>query len=266
MKIKDKNGNDFTVKTCHLKVLPKDLWGMAAKRAVGINPLNRFPLESYISANPTNSIERERLSVLTQKYWRLGGVFLTVGFLDNPPSELKTRILLHMNAWGKTANVNFTESSTEPQVRITRLDGDGHWSYLGTDILSIPSNRPTMNLDSFTLDTPESEFYRVVRHETGHTMGFPHEHMRKELIEKIDVDKAIRYFGETQGWTKEEVYQQVLIPLDDVSVFGTTNADSESIMCYQLPATITKDGNPIIGGFDINKEDYDFASKIYPRK
>jgi hypothetical protein len=30
--------------------------------------------------------------------------------------------------------------------------------------------------------TPDAEFYRVVRHETGHTLGFPHEHMRKEII------------------------------------------------------------------------------------
>jgi hypothetical protein len=28
-----------------------------------------------------------------------------------------------------------------------------------------------MNLDSFTTSTPDSEFYRVVRHETGHTLG-----------------------------------------------------------------------------------------------
>ncbi len=36
------------------------------------------------------------------------------------------------------------------------------------------------------MQTPESEYHRVVRHETGHTLGFPHEHMRKELVEKID--------------------------------------------------------------------------------
>lgn len=266
MKIKDNSGNDFSIKTCQLKILPQDLWEIAAKKAIDVNPLNRLPFESYISANSESFIEKERLSVMTQKYWRSGGVLLTVGFLDNPSSELKEKILLHMNAWSQSANVSFTETNTDPQVRISRLDGDGHWSYLGTDILSISSNRATMNLDSFTIHTPESEFYRVVRHETGHTMGFPHEHMRREVVRKIDIKKAIQFYADTQGWTKEEVYTQVLTPLEDASIFGTSNADYESIMCYQIPETITIDGNPIIGGININENDYEFAAKVYPKK
>ena len=55
----------------------------------------------------------------------------------------------------------------------------GYWSYLGTDVLHIPVDQQTMNLQGFTERTPESEYRRVVRHETGHTMGFPHEHMRR---------------------------------------------------------------------------------------
>jgi hypothetical protein len=54
---------------------------------------------------------------------------------------------------------------------------EGYWSYLGTDIRLIPWNRPTMNLQGFTMNTSESEYKRVVRHETGHTLGFPHEHI-----------------------------------------------------------------------------------------
>lgn len=37
-------------------------------------------------------------------------------------------------------------------------------------------------------------------------------------------------------------------------------------MCYQMPGTITNDGNPIIGGSDINENDYEFVAKIYPKK
>jgi len=114
-----------------------------------------------------------------------------------------------MNAWSRTANVTFVESKTDPKVRIARQGGQqgGYWSYLGTDILSIDRNQPTMNLEAFTMNIPESEFHRVVRHETGHTMGFPHEHMRRELVNEIDPDKAISYFGATQGWSPAEVRQ-----------------------------------------------------------
>jgi hypothetical protein len=118
-----------------------------------------------------------------------------------------------MNAWAKTANVEFTEN-TDPQLRIARADTPpeiaGYWSYLGTDTLSIPANQATMKLESFSMNIPESEFHRVVRHETGYTLGFPHDHMRRELVKKIDQTKAIKFFGATQDWTPDEVRQQVL--------------------------------------------------------
>src|SRR5206468_7588466 len=159
------------------------------------------------------------------------------------------------------------EANNDPQVRIARAGGPngGYWSYLGTDILSIPAGEPTMNLESFTMDTPESEFHRVVRHETGHTMGFPHEHMRRELVAKIDPKKAIKFFGETQGWSPQEVRQQVLTPIEDSSILGTEHADPKSIMCYQIPGSITKNGKPIVGGLDIDAQDAAFAAKIYPK-
>jgi hypothetical protein len=157
------------------------------------------------------------------------------------------------------------ETNSDAQVRIARTEGAGYWSYLGTDILSISAGQPTMNLDSFTMQVPESEFHRVIRHETGHTLGCPHEHMRRELVDRIDEDKAIEYFGETQGWTPEEVRQQVLTPLEDGSLIATSHADPNSIMCYQIPGTITKDGQPILGGIDIDESDFQFMASIYPK-
>ena len=44
-----------------------------------------------------------------------------------------------------------------------------------------------------------------------------------------------------------------------------TPPDQTSIMCYQLPGSITRDGRPILGGPDINQTDYAFAGRIYPR-
>ena len=250
---------------CIPKSLPKTQWVAAARRATEINPVNHPPVERLVRVMRGFTPDAQRIAVLTTKYWHAGGVKLTVGFLDNPSAALKKRILSHMNAWAKTANVQFTAAKTDPQVRIARVKDDGYWSYLGTDILSIPAGQATMNLDSFSMSTPESEFHRVVRHETGHTMGFPHEHMRKQLVQKIDPKKAIKYFGDTQGWSADEVRQQVLTPIEDSSLLGTPDADPRSIMCYQIPGSITKDGNPIMGGLDIDESDYSFAAKIYPK-
>jgi hypothetical protein len=168
-----------------------------------------------------------------------------------------------MNAWNQTAGVSFVETRGVGKVRISRNQA-GYWSYLGTDILHIPNNRPTLNLQGFTMNTDEREYRRVVRHEAGHTLGFPHEHMREELVALIDPEKAYDFFLRTQGWSREMVDQQVLTPLSEDSIMGTP-PDQDSIMCYQLPGSITRDGQPIRGGSDINATDHAFAGDIYPK-
>jgi len=252
---------------CTPKRLPQELLLSAAQTAVEINPLNHPPMHRLTRLLPDFKSTPLRIAVVTTKYWGNRGVRLTVGFMDNPPADLRKRILQHMNAWGATANAKFVETRTDPQVRIAREGGEdgGYWSYLGTDVLHIPKNQQTMNLEEFSMRTPESEYQRVVRHETGHTLGFPHEHMRKVLVDKIAMAKAIEFFVRTQGWSEEEVRQQVLTPLEESSLLGT-RADPKSIMCYQIPGELTKDGKPIIGGKNIDASDAAFAARIYPKK
>ena len=244
----------------------------AAKAAVTRDP-NAHPNIQAMAAIPDNSpLQPQHIAVVNAKYWGMGGLKLSVGFLDNPTTELRSRILSHMNAWGKTANVEFAETADAQgaEVRINRAPTNdpqwaGYWSFVGTDIklYTGPYNQ-TMNLEGFTMNTPDSEFYRVVRHETGHTLGFPHEHMRKNLVAKIDRNKAIQYYGRLCGWSPQQVIDQVLTPISDADITGTEE-DPLSIMCYQVPGQVTIDGQPIIGGLDIDQVDYDFAALIYPK-
>jgi hypothetical protein len=251
--------------TCTIKALPKEMLLDAAANAIAINPLNAPPRHLLqLAASQDVIVPPEHLAVLTQKYWGIGGVRLTVGFLDNPPSDLRARILSHMNAWAAFSNVLFSETASSPQVRIARTPGSGYWSYLGTDVLQIGADQPTMNLDSFSMSTVESEFHRVIRHETGHTLGFPHEHLRQEIVDQIDREKAIAYFMATQGWSREKVIAQVLTPLDNSALIATAHADPLSIMCYWLPASIMKNGVAVTGGGDIDSQDSQFAASIYP--
>jgi hypothetical protein len=60
------------------------------------------------------------------------------------------------------------------------------------------------------------------------------------------------------------VRQQVLTPLEESSLLGTT-PDPRSIMCYQIPGELTKNGKPIIGGLDIDASDAAFAARIYKK-
>lgn len=255
---------------CAPRHLPRHEWPHAATNAMKVNPGNRPP--GLAEEDLPAGAEGERLALDVTRYWGVGGARLTVGFFDTPDAALRARILSHLNAWGRSANVRFVESSVEPQVRIARWGAseaapgeDGYWSNLGTDVLLIEPDRPTMNLEGFTMKTRDSEFYRVVRHEAGHTLGFPHEHMRKEIIQRLDRNKVIVDYMRTQGWTRQEVIDQVLTPLEESSLLGTPDAQADSIMCYQITADLTVDGKAIEGGTDITANDYAFAAQVYPK-
>lgn len=252
---------DAESRTCRPVALPTERVLEAARRAIEHNPGNAPVAGPELDAlmSPPSPFH---LAVMTGKNWQAGST-LTVAFLESTPDDLANRIVSHMNAWSGRANIRFVRSTTSPMIRITR-SGDGYWSYIGTDILSIPASEPTMCLQGFTMNTPESEYKRVVRHETGHSLGFPHEHSRREIVALLDPSRTIAYFERTQGWSASTIREQVLTPLDQRSLMGTPHAEQDSIMCYQFPGACTVSGQPIMGGVDITEDDFAFAARIYP--
>ncbi len=260
----------MSVIVCTPKSLPRAKLADALKHAIEINPANALAHRRVLRTPIGRRGGPRRLAVVIGRRWPVTGKHLSVNFMDSPPRDLRARILAHMNAWGKTANISFSETRGTGHVRLARLDSPprlaGYWSYIGTEILEIPDDEPTMNLEGFTMGVSEAEFRRVVRHEAGHTLGFEHEHMRSDLVKRIDRAKAIAFYDTDQGWTAKEVEEQVLTPLEDKSIMGTAESDPHSIMCYQIPGAITKDGKPIPGGRDINKKDYAFAGSVYPKR
>jgi hypothetical protein len=250
---------------CLPKVLPRSKLIEAAKTAIAINPLNKLSVDRLLRVGPGLKLSRERIAEMTTKFWPSRGVRLTVGFLEGASADLRARILRHMNAWGKTANVEFVQSKSDPQIRIARVPGQGYWSYVGTDILLVDPHSSTMNLDSFTMKTPESEFRRWVRHETGHTIGLEHEHLPRDLINRIDTQKAIAYFGRTQRWTVAEVRQRILTPVEETVLRGTASAQPRSIMSHAIPGFITKNGAAILPSPDIQDFDHSYVAYLYPK-
>jgi hypothetical protein len=227
-------------------------------------------IEKYLPNEPIVTLDpnapHKRLALIKSKQWN-APVRLKVAFIDNPqpPANLRARILGHMNAWSPFCDVHFSESSEKPEVRITLKD-KGYWSYVGIGILGAGlTGQATMCLEGFTMETPESEFRRFVRHETGHTLGFTHEHLRVEVINWIDKSKAILFYKQIYGWDKAKTKANVLTPLPVNDLTASATVDFQSIMCYHISRTILKEGAPVIkGGVDITRHDKALAALIYP--
>lgn len=243
--------------SCVLKSLPPHMQDEAAKRAIRKNPSNAAKLAKGVVLPPAE------IAILTGKYWGVGGVHLGVTFLDTANTQLKAKILAYANKWSQYGNVKFSESR-QGDVRLSTNPGGGYWSYLGTDIHSIDPSSPTMNLDSFSLATPDSEYDRVVCHEFGHTMGCPHEHARQDILTLLDQNKTYIYFWNNYGWSRQEVDDQIFTPLDPSSIWAT-QPDVTSIMCYQFSGDCTKSGEPIPGGLVIDPLDGSLIAEKYPK-
>src|SRR4051794_9115337 len=86
---------------CVPKALPKDLQVRAAKTATDLNPVNA-PVFGFMADDESLASlvsDPLRIAVLTSKYWGSSRRTLTVSFVDSTASDLKNRILSHMNSW-----------------------------------------------------------------------------------------------------------------------------------------------------------------------
>jgi hypothetical protein len=217
---------------CKPKALTPSQEVKVLRRSIEINPANADH-QRVVTRTPTGRRGGpRRLAVVIGHRWPESGVTLSVQFLDNPSRELRRRLLEHMNAWSDRANVQFVETSGTGQVRLARLKEPenmaGYWSYVGTEILGIEEDQPTMNLEGFTMRTAEEEFRRVVRHEAGHTLGFEHDTSATQFAQHF-------YWALAQGMTIGQATREARI-----AVNYTLEGD---IIDWAVPVVYARDPN-----------------------
>ena len=116
-----------------------------------------------------------RAAIAYAKKWAQNRV-LKVKFLGGHPVVCK-KVQEHALEWTKYVNITFQFIATGPaEIRIAFDRSDGSWSFMGTDNLTIPTERPTMNFGWLNPDSDAPTYASVVLHEFGHTLGMIHEH------------------------------------------------------------------------------------------
>ncbi|HEY7769218.1 M12 family metallopeptidase [Longimicrobium sp.] len=248
------------VHACTEMVLPPALQGEAEMVALDERADNA---QARNSGPPGTGGDGARLAGLKGKLWKPGRT-LRVRFLDNPPPRVREQIEKYAHQWEHYANIKFS-FGTDPnaEIRITCTPGQGSWSYLGTDALTISRSKPTMNYGWFTEQTAESEFSRTTLHEFGHALGFIHEHMSPAGNIPWNRPAAYRYYMSTQGWTKEQVDSQ-LFGKYAASQTNASAYDPTSIMHYPVPRQLTNGGFEVGWNTELSERDKTFTRQLYP--
>jgi serralysin len=243
---------------CVDRPLPLPDLERASDIAVDMRPDNRHELEGVEGVE----LHPQAMALLRGKFWPVGHK-IKVGFLGGTKTT-QARVFAWTKEWSKYAMLDYVQVDPgDAEVRIAFQSGEGSWSFLGTDILSIKRNQITMNLGWIDDDTSDVEVRRVTLHELGHTNGAAHEHQSPGAGgPEWNLPAVYAFFGgPPNSWSHDEIDAQVVEKLK-VSQTQFTAFDPTSIMAYEFNPPLVKVRIP--GNTQLSPMDKQFITSIYP--
>jgi hypothetical protein len=212
----------------------------------------------------TRRAATSRAAVERMKLWE-NGRRLRVGFTDGIP-EVQAKVAAIAKEWEAVANLTLDfVTGGASEIRVSFAEEGFSWSTVGTDALTVPSTKPTMNYGWLEVNTPQREYERVVRHEFGHALGMIHEHQNPAAQGQIpwDKPKVYAYYAQ-QGWTHADVDSNLF----DLYAEDSTNHsafDPTSIMEYAIPDSLTIGSYSIGWNTAFSPTDVEFMRRQYPK-
>lgn len=244
--------------------------GLRRMCAIREGPPRQFP--------STLSGERARLIIMHADKW-VNGTVVKYAFFE--PKEPFTRWAGTdaLRSQARKAFQRYTDLGIgvrfEPaadrasaQVRIGFEQGDGHWSYVGREVLKQGVDDRTMNLDSTDGISSGDYGVDVATHEIGHTLGFPHEHQNPNAGIVWDEEAVYRALGgPPNNWSREMTFHNIIRKIQPDQVQGSS-WDPDSVMHYPFePGLILKpeqyrQGLQPAGG--LSQRDREWVHTFYP--
>lgn len=251
------------------KAKPQD----AAAVAPGVRNYCSMPLVKPREFDRGVHPSRAELILVSDKKW-VNGTVLHYYFFDQPASwagnqAQRNVVRRAFQIWkdlGIGLSFHEVQSRDEAEIRIGFLRGDGAWSYLGRDVLSIGRDERTMNFGWDIAAHPRE--LDTALHEIGHTLGFPHEHQNPNAGIVWNEEAVYRMLaGPPNFWPREVTFHNIIRKINPDSVQGS-NWDPDSVMHYPFePGMILQperfqNGLEPAGG--LSERDKQWVKTFYP--
>lgn len=159
--------------------------------------------------------------------------------------EQREKVREAIDEWTWYASVEFEEATAAAtsNIRILFDPNDGSWSYVGRQCEKVAVTDATMNLAWLDKSNPSltTNERAVILHQFGHVLGLLHEHQSPAHGASAisNIGAIIDLYPKTQGWTIQQVYDQVINMYSFSDVSNFSQVDVNSIMHYPQPKELT---------------------------